>query len=123
MFRDIREVDMLTTPEIVVYAACVPLLVQALAALAAGSPPPPDGTLLARYYKAEKHLGLTGNLFMVALCANGIAKLAAHFGLLEPATFAGMRFVLGIAFGIGLLAYSAFWVRAVVRDRRASRPA
>lgn len=110
---------MLTTSEIVINACSLPLLILALVALAKGSPPPPEGSRLSRYFGAEKYLAAGGNLFLLAVCGTGMSKLAAHYGLIGPDAFTRVSLVLGVAFGVGLVSYLALWTRAIVRVRRA----
>lgn len=109
---------MLNTFEIVLYACCVPLLLMALVALAKGSLVPPQGSPLAKYHRAERYLGVSGNLYMVALCGSGLSRLAAHFGLLAPHIATKVSLLMGIAFGVGLVTYLTLWARAILRVRR-----
>jgi len=112
---------MLSTFELVTYVvAAVVLLPLALFSLLNGSPAP-QNTILSKYYAAEKHLNLVGNLFLLTVCAHAIAGLAQHFAVIDTATAESVRLLVGLPFGVLLVAFLALWVKAAVKIRRDSR--
>lgn len=108
---------MLSTYEIALYALVVVLLPIVAFSLLKGSPPPQIG-LLAKYYRAEKHLNLVGNLFLLTVCANALARLGLHFGFIDPGAQSRLMFGIGLPFVVLLLAFLALWVRAFLKVRR-----
>jgi hypothetical protein len=115
---------MLTTLELAIYAAAVVVaLPAALYSLMTGSRPPEMG-LFVRYYRAQKHLSLAGNLFLLAVCAHALVKLGLHFGYIAPGLTEKVMFLTGLAFGATLLLFLGLWIAAAVRVRGgASGPA
>ena len=75
----------------------------------------PERTWVAKYYAAEKYLGLTGNVFLLAICANGLVKLGMHFGFIDPALLDSLDLLVGIPFMALLVLYLGLWVRAFLR--------
>jgi hypothetical protein len=114
------EVPMLTTFEVVIFSCAALLLPLALFSLAKGSPAP-QNTILSKYYAAERHLNFVGNLFLVTVCANAIARLALHFGVIDSATRDNLGYVIGIPFGVLLVAFLALWIKAAFKIRRAAK--
>ena len=89
--------------------------------LARGSPPPEAGPL-AKYYQAEKHLSLCGNLFLLSLIATAIGKLGLHFGYIEQGWAGRIELATGVPFGILLLSFAALWIRAACKIRKQAEP-
>jgi len=87
------------------------LFAMAIYSILKGSPPP-QGTWVEKYYRAQPNLGLVGNLFVLALCGFGFAKLATHLGLIDRQLGATIRhFTEVVGFLLGL-AYVWLWLRA-----------
>lgn len=105
---------MLTTYELFLYSAVILLLPLAIAHLLAGSPPP-ELSRFARYYHAEKYLGLAGDVFLLTICADAIVRLAMHYDFLARDFSPGY---VGVPFMVTLLAYLVLWLRAVMKVRR-----
>ena len=91
--------------------ASVALFTLAIYSIVRGSEPPKGGWV-EKYYRAEKNLGLVGNLFLLALCGFGLAKLARHFGLVENGLGATLTHVTEIVGVILAFAYLWLWLRA-----------
>ena len=109
---------MLTTLEVVLYAfVLVVLLPVALYSLLTGSQPP-EKSWFAKYYRAEKYLGLAGNLFLLTLWANVATRLGLHFGYIDATAAGRLALPIGIPFAAALLAFLALWVRAALKVRR-----
>ena len=69
---------MLTNFEVLLYASSIIVVLPiVISSLLSGSKAP-EGTWVAKFYAAEKYLGLTGNVFLLAICANGLVKLIFH---------------------------------------------
>ncbi len=107
---------MLSTYEIVLYAAVIPLLPLVVWSLMTGSIVP-ENTIFSKYYRAEKYLGLTGNLLLLAVCAQSAARLAQHYGVFNPAISDQLIFWVGVPFLALLFVSSAMWIRAILRVR------
>jgi hypothetical protein len=105
---------MLTTFEILLYAVVLLLLPLILHSLVTGSQPPEKGWL-ARYYRAEKHLNVAGNLFVLTICVNAVAKLGRHFGYIDPSAKHRLALVIGVSMAATLLAFLALWIRAALK--------
>jgi hypothetical protein len=80
----------------------------------------PESSRLAKYYRAERYLNLAGNLFLLAICANAIARLGLHFGFIHASVSDRLMLVIGLVFGVTLLTYLALWIRAALKVRRGS---
>lgn len=112
---------MLSQPEVLLFSIAVLIVLPlALYSLSRGSQPPASG-VLAKYYAVEKRLSLVGDLFLLAVCASGLTRLAAHFNLISAETFAWLAFVVGVPFGLLLVLFLALWIKAVVTLRRQRR--
>ena len=96
------------------------LLPIVLVSLATGSKQP-EGSLFAKYYRAEPWLGLAGNIFLLVLCAIAAIKLALHFGFVDAALAEAIDGWIGIPFLGLLLVVLALWIRALLKVRRESR--
>jgi hypothetical protein len=110
---------MLTPLEVGLFACAALILPLAIWSLIQGSPAPRGG-FLAKYYAAEKHLNLVGNLFLLTVCANAVAKLALHFGLVGEGAKDTLAIVIGVPFGVLLLAFLGLWIKAAITVRRQS---
>ncbi len=108
---------MLTTIEVILFSAVLFLLPLVVYSLATGSPTPTNGPL-ARFYAVERHLSLCGNLFLLALCATAIGKLALHFGYVDMDLADRVEFLTTVPFMILLCAFLALWIRAAIKLRR-----
>lgn len=108
---------MLTTVEVYIYASVLFLLPLVVHSLFKGTPPPRE-TWLGRFYEVEKNLLIAGNLFLLALCATAIAKLALHFGYIDRAFEDRVELLTGMPFMALLVIYLAFWIRAWIKLRR-----
>jgi len=111
---------MLTTFEVLLYAFLLLLLPLLLHSLVTGSQPPEKGWL-ARYYRAERYLNFAGNLFVLTICANAIAKLGRHFGYIDPSAKDRLALVIGVSMAATLLAFLALWIRAALKVHRLNR--
>lgn len=92
----------------------------AIASLATGSKPP-EGSLVGKYYRAEAHLALIGNLLLLAIGAAAIAKLARHFGLIGAEFGDSLDTWLSLPLMVLVVVFLAFLVRAIVKVRRAEK--
>jgi hypothetical protein len=107
---------MLNNFEVALYSFSFLLLPLALYSLASGSAPPKN-TWLTKYYSAEKYLGPTGNVMLVALCGANLAKLAMYFGFIPQAS-SDVDGLIGTPFMILMVAYLVLWIRAIRKVRR-----
>lgn len=108
---------MLSPFEIALYGFVTLLLPLAAFALVTGAQPP-ENTWFSKYYKAEKYLHPCSNLFLLTVCANAIARLAFHFGLIDAATKDNLGPIIGVPFFVLLVAVLALWIRAHLKLRR-----
>jgi len=108
---------MLTTFEVLLYGLVILLLPLVVHSLTTGSKPP-EKSWFARYYRIEKHLNLAGNLFLLALCANAVARLGLHFGYIDAGAQDRVALAVGIPFAVTLLAFLGLWIRAALKLRR-----
>ena len=110
---------MLTPIELALHSFVFLLFPVALFSLWSGSPIPngPAGT----YFRAVKSLRFVGDLFLVVVCAISLAKLAIHFGIVEPVAGESFLAYLGVPFMGLLLIYLALSARAVILVRRRNR--
>jgi hypothetical protein len=111
---------MLSTFEIAIYATVLVLLLPMLLYASFAGSGVPESSRLAKYYRAERYLNFAGNLFLLAICATAIARLGLHFGYINASVSDRLMLVIGVAFGVTLLAYLALWVRAALKVRRGS---
>lgn len=107
---------MLSNFEVALYSFSFVLLPLALYSLATGSAPP-ENTRLTTYYRAEKYLGPTGNVMLVALCGANLTKLAMNFGFIPEAS-PDLDGLIATPFLILMVAYLALWIRAIRKVRR-----
>lgn len=70
---------MLTTFEVLLYTGAVLFLPLIVRSLITGSQPA-ENNWFAKYYRVEKYLSFTRDLFLLAVCATVIARLGLHFG-------------------------------------------
>ncbi|MBS0268269.1 MAG: hypothetical protein JSS54_04715 [Proteobacteria bacterium] len=110
---------MLSNFEVALYSFSLVLLPLALHSLATGSAPPKNSWLTA-YYDAERYLGPTGNVMLVALCAGNLVKLAMNFGFI-PKVSSDLDGLIATPFMILAIAYLALWIRAIRKVRRRER--
>lgn len=110
---------MLTNFEVLLYASSLVVLPIAIYSLLTGSKAP-EGTWIAKYYAAETYLGFTGNVFLLAVCANGLVKLGLHFGFIDPALMDSMNLLIGVPFMALLVMYLGLWIRAARKVRRSA---
>jgi len=108
---------MLSNVEIALYGFVAVLLPLAAFALITGAEPP-ENTWLSKYYRAEKYLYPCGNLFLLTVCANAIARLAFHFGFIDPGLNERLAPAIAVPFFVLLVAFLALWVRAYLKVRR-----
>ena len=109
---------MLTNFEILLYASSIIVVLPiAIYSLLTGSKAP-EGTWIAKYYAAETYLGFTGNVFLLAVCANGLVKLGLHFGFIDPALMDSINLLIGVPFMALLVMYLGLWIRAARKVRR-----
>lgn len=95
----------------------------AVSSLVAGSPPPPPNMFLAKYYLAEPRLMLASNLFLLAVCATAIQRLATHFGVLSEPVSRSLDMWISVPFVVLLLAFLGLFIKAILTVRRANRAA
>ncbi len=112
---------MLTTLEVFIYAAVLFLFPITVFAMVKGSPPPPSNFPFVRYYNAEKHLSLVGNLFVLSICFMAAVRLALHFGLIDAALSDRMDWLTQVPFTFLFFVYVAMWIRAAIKLRRAGK--
>lgn len=93
------------------------ILPLAVASLVKGSQPP-EGSFISKYYRAEPRLMLMGNLFLIALAATAILALARHFGLAQVPD--PLEAWVHVPFLVLLVVFLGFFVRAVLKVRRAA---
>jgi hypothetical protein len=108
---------MLSTFEVYIYASSLALLPLALYSLATGSKAP-QNSWLTKYYAAERYLGPTGDVMLVALCIGNITKLAIHFSQGAPISSDHLAAVASLSFMILVVAYWVLWIRALKKVRR-----
>lgn len=113
---------MLTTPEVYLYSLVLFLLPLIVYSMVSGSAPPPPNTRLGKYYHAEKHLMLCGNLFVLSICATAAARVALHFGYIDPALTEQVNWTTHVPFMFLFFVYVAMWIRAALKLRRAEKP-
>jgi hypothetical protein len=102
-------------PEVPVLAV-LPLT---LWSLATGSKPPAHG-VLRKLYAAQMHLMLTGNVFLLLVCATAVNNLARHFGLIDAARAQIIGDWLMVPFLVLLVAFLVLLIRAYLKVRGAS---
>ncbi|WP_295558054.1 hypothetical protein [uncultured Hyphomicrobium sp.] len=111
---------MLTVLNLFIYGfVALVVLPLAVASLATGSKPP-ENTMLTKYYNAEKHLMLAGNLFLLAVGAIAILKLVQHFALIDASRADRLEGWINVPFFALLVAFLFLFVRAHVKVRRAN---
>lgn len=93
------------------------LLPLALYSLATGSQPPQHPGV-GKFYRAEKHLMLISNVFLLSLCATTIPKLAQHFGFMDTQTAERLGHWISVPFLALLVVFLALMVRAILKVRR-----
>jgi hypothetical protein len=112
---------MLSNLDLAMYGfLAVILLPIVISSLATGSKPP-ERSVFAKYYRAEPWLGLAANVFLLILCAQAVAKLAMHFGLITPSWAEAFEHAVNIPFLMMLLVVIVLWVRAIMTIRQAPR--
>jgi hypothetical protein len=117
------EALMLGTLDLIIYGfVAVVLLPIVLVSLFTGSRPP-ENTFFSKYYHADKHLMLVGNVFLLAVCATAAVKLALHFGAIDMAQEASISNWLSVPFLMLLVIFLALLIRAVLRVRRGDKAA
>jgi len=110
---------MLSNFEVALNSFSLVLLPLALYSLANGSEPPKNSWLTA-YYEAEKYLGPTGNIMLLALCAANLTTLAMYFGFV-PQTSPDADGLIAMPFMILVFVYLGLWIRAIRKVRRRKR--
>ena len=110
---------MLSIFEVIIHAVAVivllPIVVQSLLT---GSQPPKT-SWFSRYYIAEKHLTLSGNVFLLVVCASAGLRLGSHFGYVSPSTSARIEPFLYAVFAVTLLAFVVLLTKAALKAHRA----
>ena len=92
----------------------------AIASLATGSKPP-EHSILGKYYRAERHLMLIGNLLLLCIGAIAIAKLLTHFGFVDADLGVSLDTWLSVPLMGLVVVFLVFVVRAILKVRRAER--
>lgn len=92
----------------------------AIASLATGSKPP-EHSVLGKYYRAERHLMLLGNLLLLSIGAVAIAKLLTHFGFVGAELGEGLDTWLSVPLMGLVIIFLVFMVRAILKVRRAGK--
>lgn len=113
---------MLTTIEVLIYAAVLFLFPMIVLSIVKGSPPPPSNFPLVRYYHVERYLSFVGNLFVLSICFTAAVRLALHFGLINSALSDRMDWATQVPFTFLFFVYVAMWIRAAIKLRRAEKP-
>jgi hypothetical protein len=110
---------MLTPIELALHSFVFLLIPIAVYSLWSGSPIPngPAGN----YFRAVKSLRFVGDIFLAAVCAISLAKLAIHFGIVGPVAGESLLAYLGFPFMGLLLIYLALFARAAILVRREKR--
>ncbi len=92
----------------------------ALASLATGSKPP-EHSVFGKYYRAEMHLMLLGNLLLLSVGATAIAKLLTHFEFVSAELGETLDTWLSVPLMGLVLIFLVFLVRAILKVRRAEK--
>ncbi len=92
----------------------------AVASLATGSKPP-EHSVLGKYYRAERHLMLVGNLLLLSIGAVAIAKLLTHFGFVSAELGETFDTWLSVPLMGLVVIFLVFVVRAFLKVRRAEK--
>lgn len=108
---------MLSTFQLICFFALMFVLPIALISLARGSPPPP-GSFVAKYYRAEKYLTFVGDLMLVALCLTAAVSLTMHYGLVDRPRGETIQTYTDNTFFALFLLFVALWIKAIVKVRR-----
>jgi hypothetical protein len=108
---------MLTPIEVPLYALALLFIPLATYSLITGSTVP-ENSPFAKYYRAEKYLGLVSNLFLLALSLSCAVKLGLHFGYIDPEWTNRFSTVTAAAFMLLLVLDLVFWARAALKVRR-----
>jgi len=106
--------------EIVLFASSLLLLPVVIQSLLTGSKAP-ENAWSAKYYAAEKHLGLTGNLFLLTVCCSSLARIAGHLGLIDLNLKDSVALLVAVPFPLLLVTYLCLWIRAVLKVQRTAR--
>lgn len=109
----------MTTAEVILYSAAAAILAPLLIYSFLNGSPSPESGPLAKYYRAEKHLALVGNLFLLALTAVAIGKLGLHFGIIDASLGDRVDLWTSVPFLVLLLLFGGMLIRAVLKVRRA----
>lgn len=100
----------------------VALVVLPLAVLSLlGGSKPPEGGFLTKYYLAEPRLMLASNVFLLAVGATALSRLAEHFGLVGTETASRLDVWIGVPFMLLLVVFLGLFSRAFLKVRRAER--
>jgi len=89
----------------------------AIVSLATGSKPP-EASAFAKYYRAEPHLMLVSNLFLLTVGATAAGKLVEHFGLVDAALAATLTTWINVPFLAMLVVFLLMLVKAWLKVRR-----
>jgi hypothetical protein len=92
----------------------------AVASLATGSKPP-EHSIFSKYYGAERHLTLIGNVLLLSVGATAIARLAKHFGVIGAALGDRLDTWLSVPLMALVVVFMTFMIRAVLKVRRAEK--
>jgi hypothetical protein len=111
---------MLSTLEVVIYAAALLVLLPLLLYELLARPGVPESSWLAKYYRAERYLNLAADLFLLAIGATAVAKLGLHFGYIDASVSDRLMFATGLAFGVTILAFLGLFIRAALKVHRRS---
>jgi len=110
---------MLTLFELLINGFVVLLVLPlTLWSLATGSKPP-EHSILSKLYGAQTHLMLAGNVFLLAVCAIALNKLAGHFGLIDAARSEAIGDWLTAPFLVLLVIFLVLLTRAYLKVRGA----
>jgi hypothetical protein len=112
------EAPMLGPLDLAIYGfVAVILLPIVLVSLFTGSKPP-ENTFFTKYYRAETHLMLVGNIFLLAVCSTAIVKLALHFGAIDAGQETTITNWINLPFLLLLVLFLVMLIRAVLKVRR-----
>lgn len=82
----------------------------------------PENSWAAKCYEAEAYLGLAGNIYLLFVCASGLVRLSAHFGLIDGSHKNALSILIGVPFIALLVLVLTLWVRALWKVRHGTKP-
>jgi hypothetical protein len=112
---------MLSPIEVALYFAAIMILLPiTIWSLSTGSKAP-EKTWASKYYAVERRLGITGNLFLLAVCVEALSKLGLYFGMIDPNRSGSLADLTGEPFATLMAVYLALWARALWKTHRKTR--